>query len=188
MIFAKTFRYVSLFAVMLLFAGSAAAQSGPCANCSSTSTVATLEGTIETAVQLDIDAETDGDITYNFGTVDGLGVSSNAGYTATADGTGALYARDSAISLKPVFSGFSSEARATIKVYASGTHAELARLGNGSVTSASTISSDSGSPTTVSSNENSGASISRYIGIYVPRTTVAAVLDLTLNFEISVAE
>ena len=189
---AKDFlRYSLVFAVLLVFAGSAAAQ-GPVVDNNTTTSNLEMSATVQTAVQLNISTSAGGAtvsgststglFSINFGTVNGLGLGTpTAGVTVTVDGSGALY--KTPINLTPVYSGFDTEtADITVEAGASGDE-DLAREGNASISSASTVS---GTPASVITDAASGSDNERFVGFYIPRTEPQGAKTATLIYTITV--
>lgn len=181
-------RLFALLAALFVTSGICMAQ-GPVNGSNNTTSEVELQGTVETALRLDIDGDTDGSLSFDFGNMDGLGLNAaGAGFSKSTDSNGTLYYKNSPIALSPKFSGFASGSTATITVYASGTHASAARMGTGSVSSGDTVSSDSGAQTAIASGLAHASTTNRYIGVYVSRSTTAAALDSTLIFKVEVVE
>jgi hypothetical protein len=192
MTFRSPLRLLGMLAALFVFGGAAYAQ-GPVVNASSTTAELEMSATVQTAVQLNIStgaggatvsgSNATGLFSVNFGNVNGLGLGTPAaGVSVVADGSGALY--KTPINLTPVYSGFTTET-ATIEVEqdAAGDTA-LAREGNSSISSASTVSTST--PASVASGAASGAAIERYVGVYVPRTEAAGAKSATLIYTITV--
>ena len=192
MTFRSPLRLLGMLAALFVFGGAAYAQ-GPVVNASSTTAELEMSATVQTAVQLNIStgaggatvsgSNATGLFQLNFGNVNGLGLGTPAaGVSVVADGSGALY--KTPINLTPVYSGFTTET-ATIEVTqdAAGDTA-LAREGNSSISSASTVSTST--PASVASGAASGAAIERYVGVYVPRTEAAGAKSATLIYTITV--
>lgn len=191
-----TFRFPLRFAILLaaLFAfGEAAYAQGPVINGSSTTSELEMSATVQTAVQLNIStgaggatvsgSNSTGLFSVSFGNVNGLGLGTPAaGVSVVANGSGALYKMP--INLTPVYSGFTTET-ATIEVEqdAAGDTA-LAREGNSSISSASTVSTST--PASVASGGASGSAIERYVGMYVSRSEAAGAKSATLIYTITV--
>jgi hypothetical protein len=191
-----TFRFPLRFGVLLatLFAfGGAAYAQGPAINGSSTTSELEMSATVQTAVQLNIStgaggatvsgSNSTGLFSVSFGNVNGLGLGTPAaGVTVVANGSGALY--KTPINLTPIYSGFTTET-ATIEVEqdAAGDTA-LAREGNSSISSASTVSTST--PASVASGGASGSAIERYVGMYVSRSEAAGAKSATLIYTITV--
>jgi len=192
MTFRSPLRLLGMMAVLFIFGGAAYAQ-GPVVNASSTTSELGMSATVETAVQLNIStgsggaavtgSNSTGLFQVSFGNVNGLGLGTPAaGVSVVADGSGALY--KTLINLTPVYSGFTTET-ATIEVEqdAAGDTA-LAREGNSSISSASTVSTST--PASVVSGAASGAPIERYVGVYVSRGEAAGAKSATLIYTITV--
>ncbi|HUS11544.1 MAG TPA: hypothetical protein VMZ30_13845 [Pyrinomonadaceae bacterium] len=188
----KNLRYSFILAALFLFAGTAAAQ-GPVVDNNTTTSNLEMTATVQTAVQLNISTGTGGAtvsgsnstglFSISFGNVNGLGVGNtqNANITVVADGSGALY--KTPINLTPVYSGFASEtADITVEAGVSGDEA-LAREGDSSISSSSTVSS---TPATVISNAASDSNNTRYVGFYIPKGESAGTKTATLIYTITV--
>lgn len=185
-------RFLGLLAALFAFGGTAYAQ-GPVVNASTTTTELEMSATVQTAVQLNIStgaggatvsgSNATGLFQLNFGNVNGLGLGTPAaGVSVVADGSGALY--KTPINLTPVYSGFTTET-ATIEVTqdAAG-DTQVAREGNSSISSASTVSTTT--PASVASGGASGTPIERYVGVYVSRSEAAGAKSATLVYTITV--
>jgi hypothetical protein len=192
MTFRSPLRFLGLLAALFVFAGAAHAQ-GPALDASTTTSELEMSATVQTAVQLNIStgaggatvsgSNATGLFSVSFGNVNGLGLGTPAaGVSVVADGSGALY--KTPINLTPVYSGFTTET-ATVEVEqdAAGDTA-LAREGNSSISSASTISTST--PASVASGAASGVVVERYVGVYVPRTEAAGAKSATLIYTITV--
>ncbi len=192
MTFRSPLRLLGMLAALLVFGGAAYAQ-GPAVGSASTTSELEMSATVQTAVQLNIStgaggatvsgSNATGLFSVNFGNVNGLGLGTPAaGVSVVADASGALY--KTPVNLTPVYSGFTTET-ATIEVEqdAAGDTA-LAREGNSSISSASTVSTST--PASVASGAASGAAIERYVGVYVPRTEAAGAKSATLIYTITV--
>lgn len=186
------FRLALLFVALFVCTGSAAAQ-GPVVNASTTTSELEMSATVQTAVQLNIStgsggatvsgSNSTGLFSISFGNVNGLGLGTPAaGVSVVANGSGALY--KTPINLTPLYSGFTTET-ATIEVEqdAAGDTA-VAREGNSSISSASTVSTST--PASVASGAASGTPIERYVGVYVARTEAAGAKSATLIYTITV--
>ncbi|HEV2913744.1 MAG TPA: hypothetical protein VGX92_10740 [Pyrinomonadaceae bacterium] len=185
-------RFGVLLAALFAFGGAAYAQ-GPVINGSSTTSELEMSATVQTAVQLNIStgaggatvsgSNSTGLFSVSFGNVNGLGLGTPAaGVSVVANGSGALY--KTPINLTPIYSGFTTET-ATIEVEqdAAGDTA-LAREGNSSISSASTVSTST--PASVASGGASGSAIERYVGMYVSRSEAAGAKSATLIYTITV--
>lgn len=184
-------RYSLAFAVLLVFTGSAAAQ-GPVVDNNTTTSNLEMSATVQTAVQLNIStgaggatvngSTSTGLFTINFGNVNGLGLGTpTAGVTVVVDGSGALY--KTPINLTPVYSGFDTEtADITVEAGASGDE-DLAREGNASISSASTVSA---TPASVIADAASGSNNERFVGFYIPRAEPQGAKTATLIYTITV--
>jgi hypothetical protein len=192
MTFRSPLRLLGMLAALFVFGGAAYAQ-GPVVNASSTTAELEMSATVQTAVQLNIStgaggatvsgSNATGLFSVNFGNVNGLGLGTPAaGVSVVADASGALY--KTPINLTPVYSGFTTET-ATIEVTqdAAG-DTQVAREGNSSISSASTVSTST--PASVASGAASGAAIERYVGVYVPHTEAAGAKSATLIYTITV--
>lgn len=192
MTFRSPLRLLGMLAALFVFGGAAYAQ-GPVVDASSTTSELEMSATVQTAVQLNIStgaggatvsgSNATGLFSVNFGNVNGLGLGTPAaGVSVVSDASGALY--KTPINLTPVYSGFTTET-ATIEVEqdAAGDTA-LAREGNSSISSASTVSTST--PASVASGAASGAAIERYVGVYVSRTEAAGAKSATLIYTITV--
>ena len=139
----------------------------------------TISSTVQTAVQFSLDtgsgpAVTGGSTTnylIDFGTVDGLGVSSGNGATRSTSAGGALYSTSYLV--KPAFSSMTSTT-GTVRMYVSANFAHTALLqlqdsSTGASNSFGAISTNSaaGSQTLISSTAASKASLTRYLGLFV---------------------
>ena len=139
----------------------------------------TISSTVQTAVQFSLDtgsgpAVTGGSTTdylIDFGTVDGLGVSSGNGATRSASAGGALYSTSYLV--KPAFSSMTSTT-GTVRMYVSANFAHPALLqlqdsSTGASNNFSAISTNSAaaSQTLISSTAVSKASLTRYLGLFV---------------------
>jgi len=107
----------------------------------------------------------------DFGTVDGLGVSSGNGATRSTSASGALYSTSYLV--KPAFSSMTSTT-GTVRMYVSANFAHTALLqlqdsSTGASNSFGAISTNSaaGSQTLISSTAASKASLTRYLGLFV---------------------
>lgn len=191
MTFSNPLRFTALFAALLAFAGTAAAQ-GPVVNASSTTSELEMTATVQTAVQLNIStgsggaavsgSNSTGLFSIAFGVVNGLGLGTPAaGVTVAADASGALY--KSPINLTPVFSGFTNElADITVEAGASGDE-DLAREGSSSISSGSTVAVQHGAV----SQAASGSSNERFVGFYIPRTEAAGAKTATLIYTVTMS-
>ena len=192
MTFRSPLRLLGMLAALFVFGGAAYAQ-GPVVDASSTTSELEMSATVQTAVQLNIStgaggatvsgSNATGLFSISFGNVNGLGMGTPAaGVSVVSDASGALY--KTPINLTPVYAGFTTET-ATIEVEqdAAGDTA-LAREGNSSISSASTVSTST--PASVASGAASGAAIERYVGVYVPRTEAAGAKSATLIYTITV--
>jgi hypothetical protein len=177
---------------LFVFAAIASAQ-GPVINNNTTTSELQMNATVQTAVQLNIStgsggatvsgSNSTGLFSVEFGNINGLGLGTPAsGVSVVADGSGALY--KTPINLTPVYSGFTTET-ATIEVTqdAAGDTA-LAREGNSSISSSSTVSTST--PASVASGAASGVAIERYVGMYAARTEAAGAKQATLIYTITV--
>lgn len=185
-------RLAFLLAALFAFGGAAYAQ-GPAVGASTTTSELEMSATVQTAVQLNIStgaggatvsgSNSTGLFSLSFGNVNGLGLGTPAaGVSVVADGSGALY--KTPINLTPVYSGFTTET-ATIEVEQDAVgDTQLAREGNSSISSASTVSTST--PASVASGAASGASIERYVGMYVSRGEAAGAKSATLIYTITV--
>ena len=139
----------------------------------------TIRSTVQTAVQFSLDtgsgpAVTGGSTTdylIDFGTVDGLGVSSGNGATRSTSAGGALYSTSYLV--KPAFSSMTSTT-GTVRMYVSANFAHPALLqlqdsSTGASNNFSAISTNSAaaSQTLISSTAVSKASLTRYLGLFV---------------------
>lgn len=192
MTFRSPFRFLTLLAVLFVFGGAAYAQ-GPSVGSASTTSELEMSATVQTAVQLNIStgsggatvsgSNSTGLFSLSFGNVNGLGLGTPAaGVSVVADASGALY--KTPINLTPVYSGFTTET-ATIEVEqdAAGDTA-LAREGNSSISSSSTVSTST--PASVASGSASGVAIERYVGMYAARSEAAGAKSATLIYTITV--
>ena len=180
-----------LFAALFAFAGTVAAQ-GPVSDNNTTTSNLEMTATVQTAVQLNIStgaggatvsgSTSTGLFSIAFGNVNGLGLGTpTAGVTVTVDASGALY--KTPINLTPVYSGFDTEtADITVEAGTSGDE-DLAREGNASISSSSTVS---GTPVSVISNAASGSNNERFVGFYIPRTELTGAKTATLIYTITV--
>jgi hypothetical protein len=193
MTFRSTFRFAVLLAALFVFGGAAAYAQGPALNASSTTSELEMSATVQTAVQLNIStgsggatvsgSNSTGLFSLSFGNVNGLGLGTPAaGVSVVTDASGALY--KTPINLTPVYSGFTTET-ATIEVEqdAAGDTA-LAREGNSSISSSSTVSTST--PASVATGGASGTAIERYVGMYAARTEAAGAKSATLIYTITV--
>lgn len=184
-------RYSFLFAALFAFAGTVAAQ-GPVSDNNTTTSNLEMTATVQTAVQLNISTgaggatvsgnNSTGLFSIAFGNVNGLGLGTpTAGVTVTVDASGALY--KTPINLTPVYSGFDTEtADITVEAGTSGDE-DLAREGNASISSSSTVS---GTPVSVISNAASASNNERFVGFYIPRTEAIGAKTATLIYTITV--
>jgi hypothetical protein len=192
MTFRSPLRLFGILLALFAFGGAAYAQ-GPVVNASSTTSELGMSATVQTAVQLNIStgsggaavtgSNSTGLFQVSFGNVNGLGLGTPAaGVNVVADASGALY--KTPINLTPVYSGFTTET-ATIEVEqdAAG-DTQVAREGNSSISSASTVSTST--PASVASGAASGTPIERYVGVYVARTEAAGAKSATLIYTITV--
>jgi hypothetical protein len=191
MIYRSSLRLAILLAALSICGGAAYAQ-GPVTGASTTTSNLEMTATVVTAVQLNIStgsggatvsgSNSTGLFSIAFGSVNGLGLGTPAsGVTVTADATGALY--KTPINLTPVYSGFATEtADVTVEAGISGDEA-LAREGTSSISSSSTVSA---TPAVVLSDAASGSTNERYVGFYIPRTTVAGAKTATLIYSVTV--
>lgn len=176
-----------------LFSVFASAQQGPVSNNSTTTSNLEMTATVQTAVQLNISTGTGGAtvtadnstglFSVAFGNVNGLGLGTlTTGVSVSADATGAFY--KTPINLTPVYSGFDAEtAEVTVKAGTSGDE-DLAREGNSSISSSSTVSL---TPAVAFSNAASGSSNERFVGFYIPRSgAVAGNKTATLIYTVTV--
>ena len=151
------------------------------ANNTSRTASATLavSATVQTAVQFSLDTSSGlpvsaggtTDYLIDYGTVDGLGVSSGNGATKTTDSTGALYSTSYLV--RPAFSSMTSTT-GTVRMYVSSNfaHTSLLQLQDsttGATNSFSAILTNSaaGSQTLISSSAASKSDITRYLGLFV---------------------
>jgi hypothetical protein len=192
MTFRSPLRFALLLAALFVFGGAAYAQ-GPAVGSATTTSELEMSATVQTAVQLNIStgaggatvsgSNATGLFSLSFGNVNGLGLGTPAaGVSVVTDASGALY--KTPINLTPVYSGFTTET-ATIEVEqdAAGDTA-LAREGNSSISSSSTVSTST--PSSVVSGGASGAAIERYVGVYAARTEAAGAKSATLIYTITV--
>ncbi|HYY58132.1 MAG TPA: hypothetical protein VE842_12430 [Pyrinomonadaceae bacterium] len=192
MTFRSPLRFALLLAALFVFGGSAYAQ-GPAVGSATTTSELEMSATVQTAVQLNISTGAGGATVSGsnatglfqvaFGNVNGLGLGTPAaGVSVVADASGALY--KTPINLTPVYSGFTTET-ATIEVEqdAAGDTA-LAREGNSSIASASTVSTST--PASVATGGASGVAVERYVGMYVSRAEAAGAKSATLIYTITV--
>lgn len=192
MSFSKSIRLSVLVAALLAFAGVAAAQ-GPALDSNTTTSELEMSATVQTAVQLNIStgaggatvsgSNSTGLFTISFGNINALGMGTPAaGISVVVDGSGALY--KTPINLTPIYSGFTTET-ATVEVLqdAAGDTA-MAREGNSSISSSSTVSTSTPSP--VASGQASGVAFERYVGMYAARTESAGAKSATLIYSITV--
>lgn len=192
MTFRSPLRFAILLAALFVFGGAAYAQ-GPAVGSATTTSELEMSATVQTAVQLNIStgsggatvsgSNSTGLFSLSFGNVNGLGLGTPAaGISVVADASGALY--KTPINLTPVYSGFTTET-ATIEVEqdAAGDTA-LAREGNSSISSSSTVSTST--PASVASGAASGVAIERYVGMYAARTEAAGAKSATLIYTITV--
>ena len=184
-------RYSLVLAALFVFTGNAAAQ-GPVFDSNTTTSNLEMTATVQTAVQLNISTGAGGPtvsgstatglFSIAFGNVNGLGLGTpTAGVTVAADATGALY--KTPINLTPVYSGFTTEtADITVEAGASGDE-DLAREGNSSISSSSTVSA---TPASVITGAASGSNNERFVGFYIPRSETAGSKTATLIYTITV--
>ncbi|HEY0321206.1 MAG TPA: hypothetical protein VGC66_09650 [Pyrinomonadaceae bacterium] len=190
--FRSPLRLALLLTALFVFGGAAYAQ-GPVVGASTTTSELEMSATVQTAVQLNLStgsggatvsgSNSTGLFSLSFGNVNGLGLGTPAaGVSVVADASGALY--KTPINLTPVYSGFTTET-ATIEVQqdAAGDTA-LAREGNSSISSSSTVSTST--PSSVASGAASGVAIERYVGMYAARTEAAGAKSATLVYTITV--
>jgi hypothetical protein len=139
----------------------------------------TISTTVQQVVQLGLDtsaglAVTAGTTTsylIDFGTVDGLGVSTGAGASRTVEASGARYS--SRYRIRPAFSSMSSTT-ATVRMYVSSNFAHTGLLqlqdsASGASGSFAAISTNSApaQQTVISSAAASKADLTRYLGLFV---------------------
>lgn len=192
MTFRSPLRFAILLAALFVFGGAAYAQ-GPAVGSATTTSELEMSATVQTAVQLNISTGSGGAtvsgsnatglFSLSFGNINGLGLGTPAaGVSVVADASGALY--KTPINLTPVYSGFTTET-ATIEVEqdAAGDTA-LAREGNSSISSSSTVSTST--PASVASGAESGVAIERYVGMYAARSEAAGAKSATLIYTITV--
>jgi len=188
----KSILYISVFAVLLMCVGFAAAQ-GPAENTNTTTSELAISATVQTAVQLNISTGSGGAtvsgsaatglFSVSFGNVNGLGIGTPAaGISVSADGSGALY--KTPINLTPIYSGFTTETATITVMQDSAGDTDLVREGDSSISSSSTVSASS--PTSVASGKASGVSFERYVGMYVTRSEAAGAKSGTLIYTITV--
>jgi hypothetical protein len=192
MTFHSPLRFALLLTALFVFGGAAYAQ-GPSVNASTTTSELEMSATVQTAVQLNIStgaggatvsgSNSTGLFSVSFGNVNGLGLGAPAaGVSVVVDASGALY--KTPISLTPVYSGFTTET-ATVEVEqdAAGDTA-LAREGNSSISSSSTVSTSTPAP--VSSGGASGIAIERHVGMYAARSEAAGAKSATLIYTLTI--
>lgn len=192
MIYRSSLRFALLLAALFV-CGAAAYAQGPAVSAATTTSELEMSATVQTAVQLNIStgaggatvsgSNATGLFSVSFGNVNGLGLGTPAaGVSVVADASGALY--KTPINLTPVYSGFTTET-ATIEVEqdAAGDTA-LAREGNSSISSSSTVSTST--PASVTTGGASGIAVERYVGMYAARTEAAGAKSATLIYTITV--
>jgi hypothetical protein len=191
----KNLLRLAAFSVIISACAAIAAAQGPTANSATTTSELEMTANVQTAVQLNI-SQGAGGATVNgnnatglysldFGNVNGLGLGSPvSGVTVVADSTGALY--KTPINLTPIYSGFTTEtATITVEQDPSG-DTQLAREGNSSISSSSTVSDST--PATVATGGASGVAIERFVGLYVSRTEPAGAKSATLIYTVTVED
>lgn len=190
MTFNNPLRFAVLFAALLVFAGTAAAQSGPVIDADTTNSQLEMTAEVQTALQLNIStgiggatvsgSNATGLFSIDFGSVNGLGLGTpSAGVVVAADGSGALY--KTPINLTPVYSGFNGDtADVTVIGGASGDE-DLAREGSSSISSSSTVAVSHGAFTGAASDSAN----ERFVGFYIPRTEVAGAKTATLIYTVT---
>jgi hypothetical protein len=192
MSFGKLIRYVSVFALLLMWTGIAVAD-GLAENTNTTSSQLEISATVQTVVQLNISIgsggatvagnNSTGVFNLSLGNVNGLGVGTPAsGVSVVADGSGALY--KTTITLTPLYSGFTTETATISLTQDAAGNADLAREGDSSISAGSTVSTTT--PRIVASGKASGTDYQRYVGMYVARTEPAGPKTVTLIYTITV--
>lgn len=192
MTFRSPLRFAFALAALFVFGGAAYAQ-GPVVDASTTTSELEMSATVQTAMQLNISTGSGGAtvsgsnatglFSLSFGNINGLGLGTPAaGVSVVADASGALY--KTPVNLTPVYSGFTTET-ATIEVEqdAAG-DTSLAREGNSSISSSSTVSTST--PASVTSGGASGVAVERYVGMYAARSEAAGAKSATLIYTITV--
>jgi hypothetical protein len=183
----KNLRFSFILLALCAFAGTAAAQSGAAPQLE-------MSANVQTAMQLTISAgdggaevvdDGGGAFSINFVNVNGLGLGSPAaGVSVVASGSGALY--KTPINLTPIFSGYTTE-KANVSVLAGTSGDEdLAREGDGSISSSSTVSAVTPAPVVVQAN--SGSDNERWVGFWIPRTEAAGGKTATLIYTLTVED
>src|ERR1044071_781161 len=183
-------RFTVLLAALLVFAGTAAAQSGPVIDVGTTNSQLEMSAEVQTALQLNISTGTGGAtvsgdnatglFTIDFGVVNGLGLGTpSAGVVVVADATGALY--KTPINLTPVYSGFAGETAAVTVIGGASGDEDLALEGSSSISSASTVTGSHGA----FSGAASGSANERFVGFYIPRSEVAGDKTATLIYTVT---
>jgi hypothetical protein len=180
--------YSSVILALLAFAGTASAQ-GPSASATTTSNLE-MTATVQTAVQLNMSTGTGGAVlsgsnstglfSISFGNVNGLGAGTPAsGVTVVTDATGALY--KTPINLTPVYTGFAVAGTAHVSVDKGGSGDEaLAREGAVGMTAADTVIATHSCFALAASGSNN----ERWVGFYIPRTTLFGAKTATLIYTV----
>jgi hypothetical protein len=192
MTFRFPLRFAILAASLFVFGGAAFAQ-GPVVSAATTTSELEMSATVQTAVQLNIStgaggatvsgSNATGLFSISFGNVNGLGLGTPAaGVSVVADASGALY--KTPINLTPVYSGFTTETATLEVVQDAAGDTALAREGNSSISSASTVSTTT--PASVATGGASGVAIERFVGMYAARTEAAGAKSATLIYTITV--
>jgi len=157
-----------------------------------------ISATVQTAVILTLGTGSGGltvspgsDYSINFGNVNGLGINPAAGLTASAVTGGYLYCTPYV--LTPTFSGFTTTA-GTLKVYVSTNfiHTAILELRDSATSGGtySTISTNSGGQTSITTSATTGASVTRYLGMWVSNANGASAFtgadSATLTYTLTV--
>jgi hypothetical protein len=165
-----------------------------------------LTVSVQTAVELRLAKAASGQtMTFNsdtanpnystdFGSVNGLGINPGPNLTVVSGqvANGSLYATP--YLLKPQFSGFSSTSNTNVTAYVSTNfaHSTILKLYDSGTSNSgySAISTNSGSPSTLTSSVTNGTDITRYLGLYVSNANGAGTFtgtdSATLTYTITV--
>lgn len=186
-------RFAILLAVLFAFSGAAYAQ-GPVEDTNTTTSELTMSAEVQTAVRLEVSgsggatldgSNSTGIFSFDFGNVNAFGLgtpATGASVSVNDDGNEALY--KISITLKPVYSGFDTEKADIDVVQDSVGDADMAREGSAITLSSSAVSTSV--PASVASAQDSGAEISREVGLYVARTELAGPKSVKLIYTITV--
>jgi len=162
-----------------------------------TATVLFTPQTVQDAVQLTLSTAPAGltvtaasDYSMNFGNVNGLGIGPAAGLTTVAVAGGMIYSTP--YLLNPAYGDFTSTT-GTIKVYVSTNFAHTTVLTMEDAAASggpyNAISTNAGAQTAITTTAADRAAITRYLGMFVSRNTVAPFLgadNATLTYTLTV--